>query len=45
MNVEAYKDVVFLDKYNLEWDLKLASEIRGLMFHGIDIVQLVRIVW
>ena len=38
-NTGAYKGVVFLDKYNLEWDLKLPSDIRGLTFQGMPIVR------
>ena len=38
MNLGAYRDVVFLDKYNLEWNLMLASDIRGLIFQGVPIV-------
>ena len=39
-NQGAYRDIVFLDKYNLEWDLKVANEVMDLTFQGMPIVRL-----
>ena len=39
-NPGAYKDVVFVDKYNLEWDLKFADEVMNLTFQGMSIVRI-----
>ena len=39
-NHGAYKDVVFFDKYNLEWDLKFAHEVMNLTFQGMPIVRI-----
>ena len=34
-----FGDVVFLDKYNQEWELKVPSELRGLTQNGISIMR------
>ena len=39
MNLGEYRDVVFLDKYKLEWNLMFASDIRELTFQGVPIVR------
>ena len=33
------REVVFLDKYNLEWDLRLPTDIMGMTRQGIPIVR------
>ena len=40
INPGASKDVVFFDKYNLEWDLKFADEVMNLTFQGMPIVRI-----
>ena len=39
-NLGAYKDVVFFNKYNLEWDFKFADEVMNLTFQGMPIVRI-----
>ena len=39
-NQGAYRDIVFLDKYNQEWDLKVANEVMDVTFQGMPIVRL-----
>lgn len=39
-NQGAYRDILFFDKYNLEWDMKLADEVMNLTFQGMPIVRL-----
>ena len=34
-----YGDVVFFDKYNQEWEMKVPSELRGLTQNGIPIIR------
>ena len=39
MNLGEYRDVVFLDKYNLKWDLMLSSDIGGLTYQGMPLAN------
>ena len=39
MNLGEYRDVIFLDKYNLKWDLMLSRDIGGLTYQGMPLAN------